>query len=184
MPVPSIIRTTAFSVERARQQMFDRVAIPPELLSKVFKNLNEQLDAKETKFFSNNGIVTDDKEVVAYEVRQRAQDQILKIAGAYARERDERPGTPTMALEVDQAKGIIRLVIGGGENNVALEASPHNPDSSEAVNATLGALPQSLETALPNGPFSVEEADAAPQVIRTRGKTVEEIKREAFEVDG
>jgi hypothetical protein len=50
------------------------------------------MDAKETKFFADKGIVTDQREVEALGIQQKALDMAFKIKGSYAPERKEFTG--------------------------------------------------------------------------------------------
>lgn len=50
------------------------------------------LSAKKTKFFSNKGIVLDEREVEALDVQTKALDMALKIRGTYAAQKQELSG--------------------------------------------------------------------------------------------
>ena len=168
-------RTLAFDVEKLRQTLLARVAPPPELLQKAFKNLDKQLDAKQKKYFANQGIVVSERLEENYEAQQRAQDQIFRISGVYAHERETRPATPGVILRVDPATGVVSLTIG-------------SPSGEEAADGTIQALeahssedrslihdrPQLVQASPPSEAtpaIEYSDADVEPaQVIYSRGK--------------
>ena len=63
--------------------------------------LDKELKAEETKFFADKGIVTDQKDVVAWGVRQKARQDAHKLRGDYPVEKVEH----TVTLE-DQLRAI------------------------------------------------------------------------------
>jgi hypothetical protein len=80
---------TAQSAHRALNRMgfylpeiLRRMNIPAE---KVLKKLDDQMEAKETKFFAHQGIVLDSKEVVAHDIQHRAAIELAKIHRLYPR---------------------------------------------------------------------------------------------------
>jgi hypothetical protein len=56
------------------------------------KQLKAQLKAKETKFFQHEGSVVEKRNVIAWGVRQKATDMVLKLMGAYPPEKKELSG--------------------------------------------------------------------------------------------
>ncbi|MCK5018042.1 MAG: hypothetical protein KAS32_13380 [Candidatus Peribacteraceae bacterium] len=50
------------------------------------------LDAKETKFFAYEGVITDEREVNAIETQRRSLDMAFKVKGTYAAEKKELSG--------------------------------------------------------------------------------------------
>lgn len=163
-------KTVAFSPEVMRKQMYERVAMPPELLQKALRKLDKKLEAKETKFFSFQGQVVDKVEVEAHSVQLDAADKILKIANAYGRDSDVKRETPGVALEIDSKTGVLRLVIGGGAVD-ALEDNLHSDDDPRAI-GQLEASPEqlSLPAFEPNGHLipAGDDEEAEPQVIKVR----------------
>lgn len=55
--------------------------------NKLKEKLLNLLNAKETRFFQKDGIVTDQREVEALETQRRSLDMAFKIKGAYAPEK-------------------------------------------------------------------------------------------------
>ena len=55
--------------------------------------LVKELEAEETKFFADKGVVIDQKDVVAWGVRQRARQDAHKLRGDYPNEKLEHTGT-------------------------------------------------------------------------------------------
>jgi hypothetical protein len=117
-PARSYDTTAAFNVESARAQMLARVVIPHDFVNKAIRKVYNKLDAKETKFFTFRGEVIDKVDVEDNAAQLNAADKILSVAGLYAREREQQQTTPIVALEVDPATGIIRMVVGGGDYHV------------------------------------------------------------------
>src|SRR3990167_5339937 len=108
-------RPMALSVEKVRHEMLRGLLIPREMVNKALLRTYEQLDAKETKFFSLRGKVTQRVDVIDHTTVAAAADKIFSLAGLYAREREERGGTPGVALEIDPVTGIVRIIVGSPE---------------------------------------------------------------------
>lgn len=111
----------ALSVDKVRHEMLRGILVPRHMVNKALQTTFAKLDARETKFFSHKGIVTQTREVDDHGTQLAAADQIFTLAGLYAREREERPSTPGVALEIDPNTGVIRLVVGAPP---ALEEPP------------------------------------------------------------
>src|SRR5678815_4872963 len=105
--------TAAFSVDKIRAQLLEDVRPPKDLVKRAFRKLEEQLEAKRTKFFTYRGEVIQQVDVADNNVQQNAADKILSAAGIYARDRDSKPPAPAIAMEYDAVTGVLRLVIGG-----------------------------------------------------------------------
>ena len=63
--------------------------------------LDKELKAEETKFFADKGMVTDQRDVIAWGVRQKARQDAHKLRGDYPTEKVEH----TVTLE-DQLRAI------------------------------------------------------------------------------
>lgn len=68
------------------QEALKNVGITHEMLA---KKLLEDLGAKETKFFSFKGEVTDQRDVISWDVRQRAEHMAHQIMGNFAPEKKD-----------------------------------------------------------------------------------------------
>lgn len=67
------------------------------------------LDAKETKFFAHEGVVTDEREVECLGIQAKALDMALKVKGSYAAQKTEVSGpgggpVPIVAANIDFSK--------------------------------------------------------------------------------
>ena len=168
--------TLAFNAERLRQEFWSKVAVPPEMLNRALHKLNEKLDAKETKFFTNSGIVTQEKEVEAHDIQLQAAQAIAKIADAFPRERATPVAAPKFELRIEN--GVFSLVMGssGGEE-AAYALNETNPDPTQARgNRQLAPPPLSLMDSSQKELFEFEEREA--QVIKIPQKR--ELRREAL----
>ena len=127
--------SVAFNVERMRALLLEDARPPRELLQKAFNKLEQKLEAKVTKFFPFQGTVVTKLDTEDHATQLSAADKILNMAGVYARERDAKPPAPAVAIEVDPATGVVRMVIGmpdtggvipitEGDANLALTAAP------------------------------------------------------------
>ncbi len=127
----------AFDVQAVRSAMLSGIIIPRELVNKAFSELNEQLSAQTTKFFTNKGRVTDKREIADNGARLQAIDQTLSLAGLFKQD-DRRgsggPSIPNFAIEVTP-NGVIRIAVGSSpaqlqpafthpENSLPLENEP------------------------------------------------------------
>ena len=61
-------------------QAMDKAGIT---LDRLMGQLSDELQAKDTKFFADKGIIKDTAEVVAHDVRQRARIDAHKLRGDY-----------------------------------------------------------------------------------------------------
>jgi hypothetical protein len=75
--------------EKEIAKWFDEVGLSEAVLKTKLISL---LEAKETKFFADKGIVTDHRDVEALGIQQRALDMAFKIKGSYAPEKVEHSG--------------------------------------------------------------------------------------------
>jgi len=114
----------ALSVEKVRHEMLRGILVPRELVNEALKTTASKLHARETKFFSFRGRVTDKRDVDDHAVQLQAADQIFSLAGLYSRERESLRSTPGVALEVDPSTGVIRIVVGVVETQGALPVGP------------------------------------------------------------
>jgi len=174
--------TLAFSVDRVRERLWTNVAVPPDLLQKTFRELDAQLTAKTTKHFAFQGQVVDERTVADNGARLGAIDKVLSIAGAYVRERDQRPPSTAVALEIDPVTGIYRIVVGVGVGQAAPppEKEVHNEVvQSLEIASSSGMTPAALATGM-------AETEPTPQRIRVPrgpGRTPPEILKLLFAED-
>lgn len=127
-------RPMALSVEKVRHEMLRGILVPREMVNKALLRTYEQLDAKETKLFSFKGHVTQSVDIDDNTTRGLAADKIFSLAGLYAREREDRPTTPGVALEIDPISGVIRLIVGSPIQQ-AIDSDPVEIKSLERENA-------------------------------------------------
>jgi len=83
-------------------EILQRIGLLPE---KLLKRLVQKLDAKETQFFSDKGIVMDRRRVVAHDIQLRAIDMLARMYGFYPRndhaeDDSDRPTGPTVNLVI------------------------------------------------------------------------------------
>lgn len=76
-------------------------------LPRILQKLGDQLEAKETKFFQNKGIITDQVDVEAHEIQQNAAVQLARLHNAYPGRNEE--GNSGMQV-LTQIKVIIEDV--------------------------------------------------------------------------
>lgn len=117
-------------------------------LEYLFTGMKESLEATETKFFANNGVVIEEREVVNHDVRLRARTELAKMHRLYPRwdepttERSGAIGGPTFNLViVDGARAqelLGRLANQSGGNlkppvDAALDENQGRAGSAESV---------------------------------------------------
>lgn len=61
-------------------QAMDKAGIT---LDRLMRQLSDELQAKDTKFFADKGVIKDTAEVIAHDVRQRARIDAHKLRGDY-----------------------------------------------------------------------------------------------------
>jgi hypothetical protein len=90
-------RLAGYNTKQAAHQALARVRErAPEALQRlgitrdrVFQKLGALMDAKETKFFADKGVVMETREVEAQDIQMRATVELAKMHGAYPRGTDE-----------------------------------------------------------------------------------------------
>lgn len=127
----------ALSVEKVRHEMLRGILIPREMVNAALLKTYQQIQAKESKFFSFKGHVTQSIEVDDNTTQSAACDKIFSLAGLYARERDDRTSTPGVALEIDPVTGVVRIIVGSPValpeyEPTTLELPPVTPSPAEA----------------------------------------------------
>lgn len=185
-------KSLAFNSERLRQLLWQRVAPPPEMLQNAINKLNEQLEATETKFFTNEGLVVGREEVPAHAIQQNAANAILKMSDAFPRDRVDKAGPPSVTLEIKD--GVFRLHIGAvgssgeevaydpNELNGVEQQTTINTSTTERSALALEAHQQPF-MAPPSPPEEVEEPPT--QVIRMKDyKNRQEALRILMQDDG
>jgi hypothetical protein len=75
-----------------------RLGLTDEILVEVY--LKPLLVANETKFFANKGIVCDQKDVAALEVRRATLDMAFKLRGSYAETLRDVENAPTDSHDI------------------------------------------------------------------------------------
>ena len=164
-----IARQTAvvFNVEQMRALLIEHARPSADLLQKAYDKLEKKLEAKVTKFFPFQGTIVSKVDVEDHPTQMSAADKILALAGVYARERDAKPPTPAVAIEVDQITGVIRLVIGAPTAMAVADVERELPLGA-AVAEPMGDVSDSSQLALPE---DVGSAESAPKIIQMRNGT-------------
>lgn len=116
---------------------FSRSALDPDSLKEKVESL---MEAKETKFFANKGVVMDEREVEALGIQVRATEMGLKVAevGGY--------GKPEMEVNVSlMAMVVEKLQPNSGrgdmtQNRDGVFSTPHTPllDGGDGVGSGCG----------------------------------------------
>ena len=164
--------SAAFNVERVRAELLSRVSIPDDLLQAAIDSVRKKLNAKETKFFTYQGQVVERVDVEDHATQLSAADKVLSIAGLYARERDQRPATPQVAIEVDPVSGVVRMIIGGADTlpiSIA-DASMANVVDARPGEIAIDAISESEGDHLLQQPSDsiIASGDGEPEVIRVK----------------
>ena len=132
-----------FSVDQFRRALLRRVAIPEDLVEQALKVTHAKLFAKRIKYFSRKGVVTDERVVDDHATQLQAADQIYSLASLYARERDAIQPNNGVAIEFDQARGVLRIVVG--------ETRPAEHAQIQVVPAIVETTPKELVETHTNG---------------------------------
>lgn len=94
-------------------------------LPRAFRKLGDQLEAKETKFFQEKGIVTDQRDVQAHEIQQNAAIQIARLHNAYpSRSEEGNAGTQVLNKITVIIEDVSRDVSRPGARTITAEATP------------------------------------------------------------
>jgi hypothetical protein len=98
---PEAGRKAAEVVHAAMAEAFEKAGISTDFLT---TKLLEELNAKETKFFQKDGVVIESRDVVAWDVRQKARQDTHKLLGHYPKE----------SLELTLSKPILVITPANG----------------------------------------------------------------------
>lgn len=98
-------------------ELLDVMNLP---LPRILQKLGDQLEAKETKFFQNKGIITDQVDVSAHDIQQNAAIQLARLHSAYPSRDQEEHGAQVLT----QIKVIIEDVSRQGERTLTAQATP------------------------------------------------------------
>lgn len=143
----------AFTPQSIRDSIRRGVVVPAEMLNKALRKLDDNLEAKETKFFSFQGSVIDTRSVDALSIQQQAAELIVKMAELVATQQ-AKPQEPRVEVVIDAKTGTMRIVIG---------------DASQPELAPPQASPLALETKPEEEEVPIEEDDEIEHVKVPRG---------------
>ena len=99
----------------------------PESLRQTFEELR---NAKRIQYFAKDGIVTDEREVAALDIRMGAAKELAKIQAMYERDNKQAApqvlvmGTLTDAQLIERIQGIIPDVLGRGQTMAIDDVTP------------------------------------------------------------
>lgn len=154
-------RPTAFNVESIRRRLFNDLAVPQDLLDEALRTTKKHLKATKKEFFTNRGKVVDEKIVEDVDAQLKAADQVYKIGGVYARERDSRPSAPAFAMEVDARTGIVRIIVGGDTH---VDMAPVTTESA-LVELGVGDTSTGQAEASSPTPLALPPRDAVSRIL-------------------
>lgn len=87
------------AIRRKMPALLDSKGLTDEAL--IEKYLKPALEAKETKFFAHEGIVKDERELIAWSPRLTALDMAFNLRGDYAKQSDLDPDHARMTVVFD-----------------------------------------------------------------------------------
>jgi hypothetical protein len=96
-------RNAGFNHASSAHQSLRRLGIDlPDMLEKaglgvqtILKGFKESEQATETRFFQHNGIVMEEREVIAHDIRLRARTEVAKFHNLYPQREDGSVNAPT-----------------------------------------------------------------------------------------
>lgn len=124
---PVIANQALKRIQKKMPQILERNGLSDNALVK--KYLKPGLEAQETKFFQKDGVVTDQRDVVAWDPRLRALDMAFRLKGSYAPVNVEHTGNiihEITAVEKSIAMSSLQKI-------KALESSSETPLLAEVV---------------------------------------------------
>lgn len=152
--------TQAFSPEAVRAAIRGRVAIPENMLQDALVKLKDHINAKEIKYFSNQGIVTDKREVDALAIQMRAIELIAQMSEIVSRS-EPKPREARITLKIDPATGAMILIIGEDDED----------------------QPQALPLSHPKDAPQVIDVEASGSATRDAEGGSDEVTDEEFEMN-
>jgi len=141
------------------------------MLERSLAKVSGLLEAKETKFFSFQGGVTDSREVDAHSIQIKAAELILQMSDLLARQQ-VKPQEKKIIVHVDPKSGAMYLVIGDESEDEVPAIAP------VAVSAIIDVTPQE-EPIVQND--VVEETNEEWERIKVnRGKLDPNVRKALF----
>src|SRR5216117_347053 len=108
LPIPS---QAAWTPDAIRAAIRGRPLTPKDITQRSLTKLAEKLEAKETKFFSHQGMVVEKREVEAHSIQMEAVKLVMTAAGLL-NTTPMKPRQPRVTLTVDNKMGVMEIVIG------------------------------------------------------------------------
>lgn len=116
-------KTAAFNAEAMRAKMLEGVALPKGMVQDALDTVYRKLKAKETKFFSHQGVVVSKADVEAHEVQLQAAKTIINITDLAIRKEDRAgSGIAGIALRIDSKTGVMTMLIGASADDLDTDA--------------------------------------------------------------
>lgn len=175
--------------EQLRRLWWNDTQPARDMLQKALKKLDAQLEAKETKFFSCNGVVVETREVPDNALQQSAAIAIARMADAFPRDRSEKVAAPRFKVTI--VNGVFSLTMGDSESS---QNDPPREEAAYALNANNGndAPGEVVQAELPlfNSPIDpveVEPVQSMPTVrvpLRNRREALRILMNETDETEG
>lgn len=108
---------------QSRTLLLDAAGLTPNDLQRTVRRHRKLLNAKTTKFFAHDGVVIDAREVNDNDAQARAVELFYDVFGVKAPRAQAAASSLGVAIEIDPASGVIRVVAGSKTTQQASEAS-------------------------------------------------------------
>lgn len=113
-----------FLLAQTRQAMLEASGLTADDLRDAIRTHRRLLTAKTTKFFAHEGVVVDEREVDDNDAQKAAVDLLYDVVGLKApRAPAQTAGAIAVAVEIDPATGVIRVVAGHRQASLPTEAA-------------------------------------------------------------
>lgn len=118
------------TIKRKAPEVFDKRGLTLDSLADDVHRLRR---AKETKFFSDKGVVIEEREVEALDIQLKAVDMGLRVHGAYERNEDGRNPAGNsitsnticvVTSDPETATSLVKLFAPRGTPNIVLDVAP------------------------------------------------------------
>lgn len=109
---------------QTRQAMLEAAGVLPQDLRRALRTHRRLLTAKTTKFFAHEGEVVDQREVEDNDAQARAVELMYDVLGVKAPRAQAQPAALGVAIEIDPATGVIRVIAGAARLPAAVVEAP------------------------------------------------------------
>jgi hypothetical protein len=117
------VDSSEYLLAQTRTAMLEAAGVVPADLVRTVRRHRKLLNAKTTRFFAHDGVVTDAREVNDNDAQARAVELFYDVFGVKAPRAQAAASSLGVAIEIDPASGVIRVVAGSKTTQQPMESA-------------------------------------------------------------